>query len=268
MDYAVGSSVLKLPNGSFLVAGSAGPDFGHIQVAVARFLPNGKPDTKFGGGDGVATVHPPGSFFSSANSMVAGGGGKILIGGTSYLDELGNVSNFLVARLLADGRRDPSFSGDGIVTKHHQPEDWGHDVVLLPSGKILLAGATVPDGSMPNVAIVRFSAAGVFDSGFGVSEVDFGGNDQILDLSVDGLGRLVGVGVWDGSMGVFRFSANGVQDSMSFGSEGAIPVEFPAPSFPSSAGYGVLTPGAKIVAIGSARVPSGEFGFAVARLLS
>ena len=268
MGYADATSLLKLSNGSFLVAGSAGSDFGHTRAAVARFLPNGNLDTKFGGGDGLATVRPPGSFFSLANSMVAGGGGKILIGGTSYLDEFGDVSNFLVARLLADGRRDSSFSGDGNVTKHHQPKDWGHDVVLLPSGKILLAGATVPNGSMPNVAIVRFSAARVFDTGFGVSEVDFGGNDQILDLSVDGLGRLVGVGVWDSSMGVFRFSAGGVQDSASFGSEGAIAVEFPAPSFPSSAGYGVLTPGAKIVAIGSARTPSSEFGFAIARLLS
>ena len=126
----------------------------------------------------------------------------------------------------------------------------------------------MPDGSQPNVAIMRFNATGSPDTSFGVSEVDFGGNDQILDLSVDGLGRLVGAGLWDGSMAVFRFSAMGVQDSASFGSEGAVPVDFPAPSFPSSTGYAVLTPGDKIVAVGSARLPSEDFGFAIARLLS
>jgi serralysin len=268
MDFATASSLLLLSNGSFLVAGTVGSDSVHGQGAVAKFLSDGRLATSFGGGDGLATVRPPGSAFSDVQSVKAGGGGKILIGGTSYLNQLGTISNFLVARLLADGRRDPSFSGDGIATRNNNRGDWGHDLAVLPSGKILLAGATVPEGSPPNVAITRFNANGSPDTAFGVSEVDFGGNDQILDLSVDGLGRLVGAGLWAGSMGVFRFSAMGIQDSASFGSEGAVAVDFPAPSSPSSTGYAVLTPGAKIVVAGSARLPSEDFGFAVARLLA
>ncbi len=266
-NLADGRSLLTLSNGSFLVAGSVGPDIDHVQAAVAKFLPNGKLDTAFGGGDGLATVRPPGSSFSEANTVKAGGGGRILIGGTSF-GELGATSNFLVARLLSDGRRDTSFSGDGIATKHQEKADFGNDLAVLPSGKILLAGSSTPEGFPPNVVILRFTEAGAFDTSFGVKEVDFGGSDQILDLSIDGLGRLVGAGTWENSMAVFRFSANGAPDFATFGVGGAVALEFPAPSNPSSQGSALLTPGAKILVVGSARTSTGEFGFAAARLLS
>ena len=69
-------------------------------------------------------------------------------------------------------------------------------------------------------------------------------------------------------MAVFRFSANGAPDFATFGVGGAVALEFPAPSNPSGQGLALLTPGAKILVVGSARTSTGEFGFAAARLLA
>jgi len=259
MDFASGMSLLTLSNGSFLLAGSVGPNFNHTRAAVAKFLPTGKLDTSFGGGDGLAMVRPPGSIYSQALSMESGGSGKIVIGGTSYLDAAGTTSDFLVARLVSDGRRDTSFSGDGIAWKHKQRRDTGNDLAVLPDGKILLAGGTTPEGSHPNLALLRFTAAGAFDASFGVTEEDLGESGYITALSVDGQGRLWCTGSWNQAMGLFRFTADGDED-------GGIPIEFPGPDSPSSSGYAILTPGSKVLVVGSARLESGDYGFAAARL--
>jgi uncharacterized delta-60 repeat protein len=213
----------------------------------------------------MVTARPPGSTSSYASSAQSGGGGKIVIGGTAASGETSN--DFMVARFRSDGRLDPSFGGDGIATRSAHANDFGNDIAILASGKVVVAGSTIPTGSPPNTALLRFNAAGGFDSGFGMREADFGGNDQLYDLSVDGLGRLVAAGFWDGSMAVFRFDAMGHQE-LGFGSEGGIGIEFPAPFDAYSTGYAILTPGAKIVVVGTARIDGTTFGFAMARRLA
>ena len=262
-DYSQAFAIVLLPDGKFVAVGAAGPDYDHRRIALARFLPNGNLDMAFGGGDGLATARPPGSVASEASSAAASGG-KIVVGGITVAH--GDL-DFLVARFRSSGSLDPSFNGDGIARRDNKRFDIANAVVVQGSGKVVLGGSTFGVGQEPNVALVRWSGAGVFDTAFGVAETDFGGNDQIAGLAVDGLGRLVGAGFWGGSMGVFRFSAMGHQD-LGFGSEGAVGIDFPAPEFPIAVGQALLTPGAKILVVGAARIDEDTFGFAAARLMA
>ncbi len=84
--------------------------------------------------------------------------------------------------LAASGDLDPTFSGDGKLQMDfavgQTSRAW--DVAIQPDGKIITAGETDPSSTNRNVALARFTKAGVLDATFngtGKKVVDLGGID-------------------------------------------------------------------------------------------
>lgn len=109
-------------------AGSAGArEFG----AVARYLPDGRLDRRFGGGDGVVLVRAQRPF----TAIALQGDSRILL--TSPLGGEGGV-----ARLLPDGRLDPSFGVGGILYAGASSAWYPTSVAVAGGGRIFVGGMT------------------------------------------------------------------------------------------------------------------------------
>jgi uncharacterized delta-60 repeat protein len=120
------------PDGKIVVAGGSGqvsPDreFG----AVARYLPNGKLDRGFGGGDGVVLLHGQRPFTDVALQK----DGRILVtspqGGEAGL-----------TRLLPDGRLDKGFGEGGVLYGGASSAWFPTSVAVAGDGGIFTGGMT------------------------------------------------------------------------------------------------------------------------------
>jgi uncharacterized delta-60 repeat protein len=177
------NAVLVQPNGRIVVAGggTAGTAF-----CVARLRSNGALDTTFCFG-GKRTID-----FGTDDDIAQGAAlqpdGKIVLVG-------GSRTVAAVARLNANGSLDTTFSGDGKRTF-----SWGafsrvRDVLVLPNGKLVLAGFSGPEGG--NVQVGRMNANGAFDTTFGTggkTAIDFGGDDFGLAAARQANGRILVAG--------------------------------------------------------------------------
>lgn len=142
-------------DGSITLAGTIDNNFGAWFFAAARFLPNGDPDTSFGGqnGDPAGTTRfSPFGFNGFCYAIALQSDHKLVLAGTS---SDGLNSYFTVARLLANGQVDTAFGGQNgarpgasIVnfsisgTAPGGISDEAHAVALQPNGAILLSGFT------------------------------------------------------------------------------------------------------------------------------
>ena len=232
-DFA--NSVVALPNGQVLVAGSVGDgtntgdDFG-----VSRLNADGSLDTTFGGGDGLATLDF-GPADSDLNAIALAPGGKfVAVGQTGG----GGAANWAVARFNADGTPDTTFSGDGMLTADFFAfGDTAYGVDVQPDGKVVVTG--VATGVNSQMAVVRFNADGSYDNTFnddGKAFVDFfGGVDFASAVKVQADNKLIitGGSVPAGSHRRFvlvRLNPDGVPDA-TFGVDGLATADFGASAF-------------------------------------
>jgi uncharacterized delta-60 repeat protein len=117
--------------------------------------------------------------------------GKVLLAG-NLEDNPSGDDDLFVARLETDGDLDPTFGGDdGIVQGGVEGVDDGDwSLVLLPDGRIVLAGAT--PGFPRSWLVARYTAAGVPDTSFdgdGNRVYEFGDDREFLQaaaLQTDG----------------------------------------------------------------------------------
>lgn len=129
---------------------------------MLKFTPGGQLDNSFGsGGKAFSDV----SAFPSAPAIALQPDGKILFGGTSGSSS-GQPSGVALARLMASGSADPSFSGDGKLLIGSGGATEGSSLALLPNGHILVAGAAAPNGNA-DMAIFCLRPEGALDGGFG-----------------------------------------------------------------------------------------------------
>jgi uncharacterized delta-60 repeat protein len=133
------------PDGKIVVAGTGNGDF-----VVRRFNPDGSPDSTFGGGpidfSGVDV----------ANAVALQADGKIIVAGTADASVPGQ--DMAVARLLPDGRLDPSFSVDGKTRFDFGGVAWASAMALQPDGRIVVAGSRAADvgpNTPRDIAIMR-----------------------------------------------------------------------------------------------------------------
>jgi uncharacterized delta-60 repeat protein len=173
-------------NSKIVVAGWTIPDYDGGKpeaMAVARYLPDGTPDSSFDG-DGRLRV-----MFGQTQS--SGGAqpfdvalqpdGKIIVAGHAGWEER---SDFALARFTSRGKIDTTFSGDGKRRMDFSgAEDEGQAVVIQPNGRIVVAGlaASSAGSGQPDFALARFWPNGDLDrsfSGNGKQRVRFGSNDQ------------------------------------------------------------------------------------------
>jgi len=132
---------------------------------VARFTAEGRVDTDFGQEGLVELDLDPASFRAIA---VLPSGKIVTVGATSLF--YGPRAQMLVARLLPNGRFDPTFGSDGIVRVGCRLRDRCHasDLAVQGDGRILLVGKAQGKGRPPSrVALARLLSDGSPDRSFG-----------------------------------------------------------------------------------------------------
>ena len=253
--------------GKILAAGSA--DFGCTpcaRFALARYDDDGSLDTSFGGDGKVTTGFRLGG---NGHDVAIGSQGKIVVvGGDS------EVTRFLLARYLTDGRLDTSFSDDGKVRTHvGRGEQSATGVAIQANGRIVAAGyADMPhefgDRFGPGrFAVVRYKVDGSPDpswGGDGLVKTRFDAKHSAAeDVAIQGDGKVVAVGHVGGFGGRFalvRYGTHGGLDT-SFGGDGRVTTNF---TRGEDLAFAVAIGGSgKIVVAGHYDVPN--FGFAAAR---
>jgi uncharacterized delta-60 repeat protein len=177
-------AVLVQPNARIVVAGGGGA--AASTFCVARLRPDGKLDTTFGpaGKRRIAFGGDQEAAFGAALQP----DGKIVLTGDSDF-------RVAVARLNPDGTLDATFSGDGKRTFSWGPISRAQAAVVMPNGKLLLAGFSGPETG--NVQVARLKPNGALDGTFGVggiAKVDFGGDDFGLAMARQANGRIIVVG--------------------------------------------------------------------------
>ena len=194
--------VLVQPNGRIVVAGGGAAA---SSFCVARLRTNGTLDTTFGSrGKRVIDF---GGDDETAFGAALQPDGKIVLAGDSDL-------RVAVARLNPNGSLDTTFSGDGKLIFSWGALSRAQAVLVLPNGKILLAGFSGPEGG--NIQVARLKANGALDTTFGTggkAPVDFGGDDFGLAMARQANGRILVAGRSSvGGAVVARLRPNGTLD--------------------------------------------------------
>jgi uncharacterized delta-60 repeat protein len=265
-SYDQANGIAIQPDGKMVLAGYFFISGTTSEAAVARLNANGTLDTTFSG-DGKQQVNFGGDDRATAVALQADG--KVLLAGFAFVN---NESDFVVARLNANGTPDTTFSGDGLQTVAWSANDLAWAVAVQSDGKILAAGVSAV-GNNRDFAVARLTASGALDptfSGDGKQQVDFGTFDGVRALAVQPDGRIVLAGYADAGnaydFGVARLNANGTPDT-SFSGDGKIQVNFGD----DDEAFGVaLAADGDIVLAGNTTgsgTPSGTDDFAVARLV-
>jgi uncharacterized delta-60 repeat protein len=202
--------VLVQPNGRIVVAGSTRKvSTAPSRFCVARLRSNGTLDTAFGSGGKRVISFGGDSLGESVFGAALQPDGKIVLAGGSDL-------RAAVARLNPNGSLDTTFSGDGKKTFNWAPGDFSRTqaVLVLPNGKLVVAGFSGPEGG--DIQAARLKTNGALDTAFGTggkARVDFGDTEFGFAAARQADGRIVVAGRSLGSGAVVaRLRANGTLD--------------------------------------------------------
>ena len=188
--------------------GGIGRIFGADNLALARYLSNGLPDSTFG--DGGKVVVDAGSMFESIRALALDPQGRIVAAGRTNGEKRGDL---LLARFAPDGALDRTFGttrAGMTITDLGTAEEGLSALALAPDGTIVAGGVVAP---RPNadMAVVRYDEAGRFDRSFGrkgLASVDFGGrDDRLRGIALQPDGKVVAVGSSETDFALVRFSA-------------------------------------------------------------
>jgi uncharacterized delta-60 repeat protein len=206
---SVNSTALE-PDGSVVVAGlSNGATTG---FAVARFTPQGNPDTTFNG-TGFQVTQFPGSASDQATAVAIDSQGRIVVAGTTMAD---GGPNFGVVRYNSDGSLDTTFGKSGfVIVNFNSTAGTFHtsatSVAIRSDGRIVVAGnqpGVLSGGkTYTQWAVARLNADGSTDSDFhsnGEDLVNFGATlspastvistDILTSVGIQSNGQIVAVG--------------------------------------------------------------------------
>ena len=226
------SDVLMYPDGRILRLQRFFNVVGSSTVRAARSDVNGSEDSVFSTNVNVGT--PPGNFGTDRGSQIAvRADGKVLV-------LLTQNSQYLLYRLNADGTRDSTFGVNGVLpiqfNKIPIPAESAIEMVVLPDGKVVLAGPVPPftfgNGSS-DFFLARLTASGNWDKTFGRTgfvQVPFGTGmtGRVLKAIVQPDGNILLCGsVFNPDMDAWmmRFKPNGRVDT-SFGNTGVVINDF------------------------------------------
>jgi uncharacterized delta-60 repeat protein len=174
------NAVAPLADGRFYVAGvvtsgNADGSGSSLNMALARYLPNGALDADFGSG-GLFDLDIDGAT-DEAHAVIPLADGGVLLAGSLSTD---SHADFGVVKVTADGTLDTTFGEDDAGTARTgwvRLDIGGADIhddafamALQSDGRIVVAGITrvFHDGfHYAQVAVARFTADGRVDTGFG-----------------------------------------------------------------------------------------------------
>ncbi len=188
---SVATGVAVDPQGRIVVAGYTLD--GGVDVAVARFRPDGTLDPAFGDGDGRVRLDLGGTDYAFDVAPVPGGG-LALAGRRTTAD----TDLAFVLRLGGRGRTVASFGDDGLRTldfaKRYQA---ANAIGVTSAGRLVIVGWT-SNGSTSRSAMARLLPDGSFDPGFSRDgRATFNLSDaaeQLRDLAVLDDGRILAAG--------------------------------------------------------------------------
>ena len=182
------------------------------RAAVARYNPDGSPDTTFSD-DGMVSANPGGPSAEEggdARALVLQPDGKIVVAG-----EVGTtLFDFSLIRYNHDGSLDTGFGTNGIQRTDFGDYDSAEALAVQSDGKIVAAGA-----SGDRFAVARYTTNGTLDTSFdGDGRVlTPGGSAEDMKLQSDG--RIVVAGRSGDDFAVLRYNTDGSLDS-GFGTGG------------------------------------------------
>lgn len=203
-DCAVAYSLVKQPDGKYVVAG-----FAEGQALVARINSDGTPDTEFGTRGATSILVGNSSFLRGCDLQSTG---KIVVAGYSE-------GQCLIARLNTDGSIDPSFGIEGITLNK-----FGTNNVLLDMEIDSKDLVNVVGMSDDTAILSRYTSSGILDATFGnsgLASVICGiiGNANAIKIQADG--NILGAGFSDNNGLVERVDSSGIFDS-TFGANGLV----------------------------------------------
>lgn len=215
-----GYAITALPGGSVLVAGT-----GNSSFTLAKFSSKGRLDTSFGSG-GVRAIKPDANA-CAIGALAIASDGTIIAGGT-------DGSSVVVLRMDGSGNLVTSFGTGGVLTVSGLAvrtdlgsQDHTVGLAVSSSGQIMVGNGTT-DGDF---GVRRFNLDGSVDSSFGtggLATVDFGGDDDLDFVGLQGTGQVILAGTTDAGAGVrlavAALKTNGTLDA-TFSAGGKFTVE-------------------------------------------
>ena len=205
-------------DGKIVVAGIGTSEYDFI---IARYTSAGALDSGFGTG-GIVTTDILGDD-NGCNALALQSDGKIVVTGYAYD---GAKYVFATARYTTAGVLDTSFGTGGVVTTgFYSAYASGRAIAIQSDGKILVAGNGIY--SDYDFSIVRYTSAGVLDTGFGTGgkkQVSVGLNDRATGIAIQPDGKIVvsgyaQVSTSDYDWCAIRLTSSGALDT-GFGSSG------------------------------------------------
>ena len=154
---AIGRSVAVQSDGKIIVAGYS-DNGSNMDIALARYHPDGSLDTSFNGTGIVTTA--VGTSNDEGQSVKIQSDGKILVAGRAFVAGARGY-DFAVVRYNPNGSLDTSFGGSGKVATPVGGVDEGRSMVLQIDGKIVVAGNSGVD-----IGLVRYNTDGSLDTTF------------------------------------------------------------------------------------------------------
>jgi uncharacterized delta-60 repeat protein len=163
-----GREALAIPS-LFVAASTIGPNIlaagndeaGHLMLARLH-ASDGSLDTSYHS-TGMSTVLVPGAQTNSieGRSAVIGSDGSAYVGASAYISAMSTYA-WVLGHFGSDGSPDTAFNGSGVlVVTPSGNDDEMNQIALDGSGRLLATGTMGPQATLS-----RYTAGGVFDSGF------------------------------------------------------------------------------------------------------
>src|SRR5213082_3265127 len=206
--------------------------------------------------------------------------GKLVVIGTTYINNDFSDEDFAVARYNPDGTLDETFGvGGKVQTDFPDLAAVASSVVIQPDGKIVVAGGAFPLFTFAgDFKVVRYNSNGSLDTSFGdggIVTTTFPEGSYAFDVALQADGKIIAAGTvfvdfnpGDSSNTDFalaRYNPDGTLDA-TFGNGGEVSTDFLGLEDDA---FSVLTQtDGKIVVVGSANDPATFYDFAAAHYLT
>ena len=240
---------------------------------------DGDLDPSFGNGGSVTTDFQHSTDIAYAVALQSDG--KLVLAGTTYMNNDFSGEDFALARYNSNGTLDTTFGVNGRVTTDFPGlASVISAVVIQPDGKILVAGGAFPLFVFGgDFTLARYNPNGSLDTTFGsggIVTTSFPGQGSYaFSLVLQADGKIIAAGTdfvnfssEDSSntdFGLERYNPDGSPDT-TFGVGGQVTTDFDG--FNDDVFSVLIQADGKIVAVGSAKNPTNFYDFAAARYLA
>ncbi|MFF0494362.1 hypothetical protein ACFYTQ_35540 [Nocardia sp. NPDC004068] len=266
----IANAVAIQSDGKVLAVGTSHGTATGDTIALVRYTADGKPDPGFGAEGRVST--DLGTQADRANAVALQPDGKIVVVGSTRDPDPAQGDNFVVLRYTPDGKPDPGFGRDGMVsTDFGGRADVAAAVAIQSDGKIVVAGTSHGTVTGDNIAVARYTGEGVLDPNFGDSgkvSADLGTRaDHANAVALAADGRIIVAGsTHDPGRGdnfvLVGYTRDGKQDT-AFGDGGRVSTDFDGKA---DIAYALaVAPDGKLVATGTSHGTTTGDNIALAR---